>query len=36
VVTSVVAAMVVMLFLINSIGEGVREAFDPKKISKYQ
>ena len=36
IVTSVVAAMVIMLFLINSIGEGVREAFDPKKISRYE
>ena len=36
VVTSVVAALVLMLFLINSIGEGVREAFDPKKISRYE
>ena len=36
VVTSVVSALVLMLFLINSIGEGVREAFDPKKISRYE
>jgi microcin C transport system permease protein len=36
VVTSVVTAMVVVLFLINSVGEAMREAFDPKKISRYE
>ena len=36
IVLSVVAAMIVVLFLINCIGDGLREAFDPKKISRYE
>ena len=36
IVLSVVSAMVLVLFLINSVGEAVREAFDPKKISTYE
>ena len=36
VISSVVAALVIVLFLINSVGEAVREAFDPKKISRYE
>ena len=36
IVLSVVSAMVVVLFLINSVGEAVRDAFDPKKISRYE
>ena len=36
IVLSIVGAMVVVLFLINSIGEALREAFDPKKISTYE
>jgi microcin C transport system permease protein len=36
IVLSVVSAMIIVLFLINSVGEAVREAFDPKKISRYE
>lgn len=36
IVLSVVSAMIIVLFLINSIGEAVREAFDPKKISRFE
>ena len=36
IVLSVVMAMIMVLFLINCIGEGLREAFDPKKISSYE
>jgi len=36
IVLSVVSAMIVVLFLINSIGEAVREAFDPKQIFNYE
>ncbi|NQZ58577.1 MAG: ABC transporter permease subunit [Lentisphaeraceae bacterium] len=36
IVLSVVSAMILVLFLINSVGEAVREAFDPKKISTYE
>ena len=36
IVTSVVLAMVFVLFIINLIGESIREAFDPKKFTKYE
>lgn len=36
IVLSIVGAMVIVLFLINSIGEALRDAFDPKKISTYE
>lgn len=36
IVTSVVVAMVFVLFIINLIGESIREAFDPKKFTKYE
>ncbi len=36
IVTSVVLSMVFVLFIINLIGESVREAFDPKKFTKYE
>ena len=36
IVTSIVVAMVLVLFLINAIGEGIRQAYDPKKISHYE
>jgi microcin C transport system permease protein len=36
IVLSVVSAMVLVLYLINAVGEAIREAFDPKKISKYE
>lgn len=36
IVSSVVGAMVLILFLVNLIGEAIREAFDPKKFTKYE
>lgn len=36
IVASVVGAMVLILFLVNLIGEAVREAFDPKKFTQYE
>ena len=36
IVTSVVAAMVVVLLTVTYIGEAVREAFDPKKFTFYE
>ena len=36
IITSVVFTMSLVLFLINSVGEGVRDAFDPKQISTYE
>jgi microcin C transport system permease protein len=36
IVASVVVAMVFVLFIINLIGESIREAFDPKKFTKYE
>ena len=36
IITSVVCVMSLVLFLINSVGEGVRDAFDPKQISTYE
>lgn len=36
IVGSVVTALVIVLFLVNMVGESVREAFDPKKFTKYE
>ncbi len=36
IVASVVVSMVIILFLVNMVGEAIREAFDPKKITKYE
>ncbi len=36
IVSSVVGAMILVLFLVNLIGEAIREAFDPKKFTKYE
>ncbi len=36
IVSSVVGAMILILFLVNLIGEAIREAFDPKKFTKYE
>ena len=36
IVTSVVAAMVVVLLMVAYIGEAIREAFDPKKFTYYE
>ena len=36
IVSSVVGAMIVILFLVNLVGEAVREAFDPKKFTQYE
>jgi len=36
IITSVVCIMSIVLFLINSVGEGVRDAFDPKQVSTYE
>ncbi len=36
IVASVVGAMILVLFLVNLIGEAIREAFDPKKFTKYE
>jgi len=36
IVASVVVSMVVILFLVNMVGEAIREAFDPKKFTKYE
>ncbi|WP_372806095.1 ABC transporter permease subunit [Pontiella sp.] len=36
IVSSVVGAMVLILFLVNLVGEAVREAFDPKKFTQYE
>lgn len=36
IVASVVSAMVIILFLVNMVGEAIREAFDPKKFTKYE
>ncbi len=36
IVASVVCAMVFVLFMVNMVGEAVREAFDPKKFTKYE
>ncbi|WDE95693.1 ABC transporter permease subunit [Lentisphaera profundi] len=36
IITSIVFAMVLILFLINAVGEGIRQAFDPKKISHFE
>ncbi|MDD7985426.1 ABC transporter permease subunit [Lentisphaera marina] len=36
IITSIVCAMVLVLFLINAVGEGIRQAFDPKKISHFE
>jgi microcin C transport system permease protein len=36
IVTSVVAAMVVVLLTVTFIGEAVRESFDPKKFTYYE
>ena len=36
IISSVVIAMTVVIYLINSIGEAIREAFDPKEISHYE
>jgi microcin C transport system permease protein len=35
IVTSVVAAMTVVLLMVAYIGEAIREAFDPKQFSYY-
>ena len=36
IVSSVVGAMILVLFLVNLVGEAVREAFDPKKFTQYE
>jgi microcin C transport system permease protein len=36
IITSIVCALVIVLFLINAVGEGIRQAFDPKKISHFE
>lgn len=36
IVTSVVAAMTIVLMLVTYIGEAIREAYDPKKFSYYE
>ena len=36
IVSSVVGAMILILFLVNLVGEAIREAFDPKKFTKYE
>jgi microcin C transport system permease protein len=36
IVSSVVGAMILILFLVNLVGEAVREAFDPKKFTQYE
>lgn len=36
IVSSVVAALVILLFLVNLTGEAVREAYDPKKHTVYE
>ncbi len=36
IVSSVVGAMVLILFLVNLVGEAIREAFDPKKFTQYE
>jgi microcin C transport system permease protein len=36
IVSSVVGAMVLILFLVNLVGEAIREAFDPKKFTTYE
>jgi len=36
IVSSVVVAMVMILFMVNLIGEAIREAFDPKKYTTYE
>ena len=36
IVTSVVAAMVVVLLMVTYIGEAIREAFDPKQFAYYE
>jgi len=36
IVTSVVAAMVVVLLAVTYVGEAIREAFDPKKFTYYE
>ncbi len=36
IVASVVGAMILILFLVNLVGEAIREAFDPKKFTKYE
>jgi microcin C transport system permease protein len=36
IVSSVVGAMILILFLVNLIGEAIREAFDPKKFTQYE
>jgi microcin C transport system permease protein len=36
IVASAFAALVIVLSLVTFIGEAVREAFDPKKFSKYE
>ncbi len=36
IVTSVTVAMALVLVLVNYIGEGIREAFDPKKFTYYE
>jgi microcin C transport system permease protein len=36
IVTSVVTAMIIVLLLVNLIGESIREAFDPRKHTVYE
>ncbi len=36
IVSSVVGAMVLILFLVNLVGEAIREAFDPKKFTTFE
>jgi microcin C transport system permease protein len=36
IVSSVVGAMILVLFLVNLVGEAIREAFDPKKFTQYE
>ncbi len=36
IVTSVVAAMVVVLLMVTYVGEAIREAFDPKQFTYYE
>ena len=36
IVTSVVAAMIVILLMVTYIGEAIREAFDPKRFTYYE
>lgn len=36
IVSSVVGAMILILFLVNLVGEAIREAFDPKKFTQYE